>query len=344
MIRKKIENSALPIVLVAILLAGLLFGVFTSVKHNDTEKTDKDAQKKVEKAFENLKKFDKTYEVSNVMQAPDGNLCYVEICSNGVSYSEYPLDANGNYGTVAFQNSNEDVDYVLTDWVTADGKGYMMKDENTWIKYPSNYSKKLQSRNIMYLDTIVKNIKSLKLKESSTVDIGMGDEDMDIYTGTLDSDIVRKIVCLGSEEIYTDIKNTTKDKNIKKLCGFYLDDIGFTMVFSDAKVTIGVVDDMIRYVQLEIGGLGSRLYITKSILTKDVELRQEPDFSNAVSYESTMKDLADYVSKYDNYEEAMQALNTDSSTEETTETTTEETSEESTETSSEETTETTEDK
>lgn len=295
------------------LCIGLVLSSLTGCSSDKAESNDADAKKKVESALDSLENLDKTYEVSNVMQAPDGNLCYVEICSNGASYTEYPVDADGNYGTIAFQDS-ADVEYVLTDWVTSDGKGYMLTGNDTWVSYPDSYSKKLKSRSLMYFDVIVDKMTGLSFKETVTADIGMGDESIDVYIAKLDSETVGTILGLGSEEIYKSIESSTKDENIKKLCGYYLDDISFTMVFSDANVTIGVVDGVLRYVQLEVGGLGSRLYYTKAILTQDVDVRQEPDFSNVDTYESTMKDMADYVANYDSYEEAMQALSGSTST------------------------------
>lgn len=321
------------------LCVSTMFASLTGCSSTSTESktNDADAKKVVTTALENLKTLDKTYEVSNVMQAPDGNLCYVEICSDGVSYAEYPVDADGNYGTVAFQSS-DDVDYVLTDWITKDGKGYMLSGEDSWVSYPDSYASELKNRNIMYFDTIVNKMNSLKFKETITADIGMGDEEVNVYTAKLDSDTVHSILGLGSEKIYSSVKSTTKDDSIKKLCEYYLDEIGFTMVFSEANITIGVVDDMLRYVQIETGGLGSRLYSTKSIMLSDVDVRHEPDFSNVDTYESTLKDMADYVSKYDSYEDAMKALNGSSSS--TSDLTSEKTTESSTESSTKSTTET----
>ena len=303
----KKKKLACLVLSVGVVLGTLVGGCSASKSNNDS-----DAMKKVESAFDNLKKLDKTYEISNVMQAPDGNLCYVEICNKDASYSEYSVDADGNYGTVAFQDA-DDTDYILTDWVTKKNKGYVLSANNDWVSYPDSYSKELASRRYMYFDKMIDNLTDLKFKETTTADIGMGDESIDIYTAKISADTVHSILGLGSEKIYESIKEDTENKNIKKLCDYYLDDIKFTMVFSDAKVKIGVVDDVLRYVQFEVGGIGSRLYYTKSILTKDVDLRDEPDFSSVDKYETTMQEMADYVAKYDSYEEAMKALNSSSS-------------------------------
>lgn len=300
MIKKKLLCATLCVCTMLATLTGCSNG-------SSSTANDEDAKKKVDIAFNALQNMNSTYEVSTVMQAPDGNLCYVEICSDGASYTEYPVDSDGNYGTIAFQDSY-DAEYVLTDWVTKDGKGYMLSGQDTWVSYPDSYSSKLKSRNVAYFDTINKKMTSLKFKETINADIGMGSETIDVYTAKLDSETVHSILGLGSEEIYKAVKETTKDDSIKKLCDYYLEDIGFTMVFSDANVTIGIVDGVLRYVQIETGGLGSRLHYTKSIMTQDVDVRDEPDFSNVGTYESTLKDMADYVSDYDSYEDAMKAL------------------------------------
>lgn len=300
MIKKKLLCATLCVCTMLATLTGCSNG-------SSSTANDEDAKKKVDIAFNALQNMNSTYEVSTVMQAPDGNLCYVEICSDGASYTEYPVDSDGNYGTIAFQDSY-DAEYVLTDWVTKDGKGYMLSGQDTWVSYPDSYSSKLKSRNVAYFDTINKKMTSLKFKETINADIGMGSETIDVYTAKLDSETVHSILGLGSEEIYKAVKETTKDDSIKKLCDYYLEDIGFTMVFSDANVTIGIVEGVLRYVQIETGGLGSRLHYTKSIMTQDVDVRDEPDFSNVDTYESTLKDMADYVSDYDSYEDAMKAL------------------------------------
>lgn len=287
---------------------GVALGTLVGGCNVSKSNNDNDAMKKVESAFDNLKKLDKTYEISNVMQAPDGNLCYVEICNKDVSYTEYSVDKDGNYGTVAFQDA-EDTDYVLTDWVTKKDKGYLLSGDNNWASYPDSYSKDLSSRKYMYFDKMIDKLTDLKFKETTTADIGMGEESIDVYTAKVDSETVHSILGIGSEQIYKSVKEDTDNKNIKKLCEYYLDDISFTMVFSDANVRLGIVDDMLRYVQLEVGGIGSKLYYTKSVLTKEIDVRDEPDFSNTDTYESTLKQMADYVAKYDSYEEAMKALN-----------------------------------
>lgn len=296
---KKLVCLALSMGVFATMLAGCSSGA--TITSSSTDKV------KIEKALEELKNMGTMYQISNVMQAPDGDLCYVEIVDDGVSYTEYPVDEDGNYGTIAFQDSNN-TDYVLMDWLTKDGKAYTLSSEDKWVSYPDTYSKQLQSRNLMYADKIIDKLTDIKFKETITTDIGMGDESIDLYTGKLDNETVRSILGMSSEQLYKSINSTTSDKNIKKLTEYYLDDIGFSMVFSDANVTLGVSDGVLRYLQIETGGLGSRLYYTKAILMKDLDERSKPDFSKVDTFESTMKETADFVGQYDSYEEAVDAL------------------------------------
>ena len=94
------------------------------------------------------------------------------------------------------------------------------------------------------------------------------------------------------------------------MCDYYIDDFDFRLVTSDANVYIGVdINGVLRYMCLEVGGLGARLYMTKIV----VELgnsnpRDLPDFSTAVDFSVTLSDLADFVASYDSYEDALDAL------------------------------------
>ena len=80
------------------------------------------------------------------------------------------------------------------------------------------------------------------------------------------------------------------------------------LTFSDAIVTIGVSDDMLKYMSLETGGLGTRLYLTKSVIMGSISPRQEPDFSEAKDYTTTLQEKADYISEFDSYDEILEAL------------------------------------
>ena len=54
---------------------------------------------------------------------------------------------------------------------------------------------------------------------------------------------------------------------------------------------------VLRTFSLEVGGLGSRLYLTKTVLYGVYQDEKEPDFSECKSYASSIEDLADYLAK-----------------------------------------------
>ena len=87
-------------------------------------------------------------------------------------------------------------------------------------------------------------------------------------------------------------------KNVKKLCDYYLKDLGATMYFSDANVYLGLDNNkVVRTYSLEVGGLGSRLYLTKTVLYDGYQSEKQPDFSNVQTYATSIEDLADYLAE-----------------------------------------------
>lgn len=303
--RRKLTTLTLAICLAGALITGCAGTSTKEVKTN--EQSSKDWQK-VNKAFDKLKKMNSLYEISNVLQAPNGTFCYLEVCNKGASYTEYSVDKDGNYGTIAFQDSNK-TKFTLADWVTSNNKGYSISKDGNWLSFPDSYSSILADRKYLYFNRIKADLTNLKFKEKTSIDIGMGEENMEIYTASLPAEDMRELVGMGTEQLYKGVKSEASDKNIKKLCKFYLEDIDSTMAFTDAKVNIGISDNMLRYLQFEVGGLGTRLYLTKAVLLKSVNQRTEPDFSSAMTYESSLKETADFVSKYKTAEEAFTALN-----------------------------------
>ena len=70
------------------------------------------------------------------------------------------------------------------------------------------------------------------------------------------------------------------------------------MYFSDANVYLGIDNNkVVSTYSLEVGGLGSRLYLTKTVLYNGYQNEKEPDFSNVKTYVSSIEDLADYLAE-----------------------------------------------
>ena len=302
-----------------LLVAGVLCTFLTSCSTSNNQL--------IKNAVKNLENLQDDYQISNVLQAPEGSLCYVEIVNGDISYTEYPVDKDGNYGAVSYQDITEETEYVLTDWITGE-LGYTYVNDESWVSFPSSYTKLLKNRDTMYMNLLVSKLKDVKYVEDTTLDIGMGSETMQVYTAKLKSEDVKTILGMNTLNLYKSIKSSSDDSNIDKLCDYYIDDVDFSLVFSDGNLTLGVIDGVLRYFQLEVGGLGSRLYLTKCVLMNDVTLRETPDFSNVVKYEDTLKELADYVSGYDSFEDALAGLESDSTESEESTNSDEESSEE----------------
>ena len=83
------------------------------------------------------------------------------------------------------------------------------------------------------------------------------------------------------------------------------------LTFSDAKVIVGIDNNgILKYMCLETGGLGTRLYYSKAVIaTSNDVVRDMPDFSGALKFSATLQEFADFVSEYDDYDDAMKALN-----------------------------------
>lgn len=82
------------------------------------------------------------------------------------------------------------------------------------------------------------------------------------------------------------------------------------MTFSDANIMLGVdANGCLRYMGLETGGLGQRMYYTKVLINpNNTNFRDLPDTSGAVALRENFVDTADYVAGFDSYEEAMHEL------------------------------------
>ena len=110
------------------------------------------------------------------------------------------------------------------------------------------------------------------------------------------------------------VVNNTDNDNIRNLFQYYLDNSEYTLACSDANVLVGIDNDgLLRYMGLEVGGLGTNLYFTSVVVdTNNKEVRTNVDISNAKTFESLYTDLADYCAKYDTIEDALESISYDS--------------------------------
>lgn len=301
--RKKIVSLLVMVTLV------FSFTGCSSVKtdEKDSKSTDKMKQYKAElqEGVDNLSNSDSNYIISNILESPDGTTCYLENFSTaGESYTEYPLDSDGNIGNLNVSD-NSDISYQVTDWLTEDGKMYLNmsqdKSKDNFYVLPDSYANICKSRNVMYVDTMLNDFTSI-IKEDERQEVDLGDKDkvkLTMYKCVLPSDKVKNYLAVGSIALYKTLKeDTNTSDNVKKLCDYYLEDLNETMYFSDANVYLGLdANKILRSYSLEVGGLGTRLYLTKAVLYGAYQEEKTPDFSEVKPYSDTLVDLADYLAE-----------------------------------------------
>lgn len=272
---------------------------------------------KITAGVDALKAREGKYLIANEMSMPDGNVFYIEVIDNklGNGYTEYPVDEKGNVGTISFYDEKNKAQYQLFDWWTQSGNAYtfQMTDDKggVWMQMPDTYGQILLSRNVMYLDILTANAYDFNDGSDLT---GEGEDKIVLYTCKVPSEDVAKAMGIDSLSLYESLLTDAmkaEDKSTIELCTKYLDELSMNLVFSEGLLTIQMTNDEITGMTLEAGGLGTRMYITKTIAVSgdDIALRDVPNFTGASAYYDSVKELADYVAQYGSYEEAMIELN-----------------------------------
>lgn len=277
--------------------------------------SDSPLVKEVRDSAVKLRSENKDYIISNSLSAPEGITEYIDVVSEKGVYTEFPVDADKNLGTLKY-GSKPSMQYSLSDWLTSDGKYYIFTSDKTGKEVvstlPSTYKSYVEDKPYLYINKLLTGVKEIKKADPIQLDLGQGEQDFTCYIMKVDSKVLPDILGASSYGLYKAISEADDtDKNIKKLSDFYLQDLSENLVFSDAKVTVGVdTDGLLRYVDISVGGLGSRLHLVKAVVSlSNANKRAEPDFTKAVDFRTSLKDLADFVSQYDDYDSALNALN-----------------------------------
>lgn len=309
------QSSKIWVLLDVVIVCGVVLAIIYSVTTSDSNKVKVDSKSKsiLETAVKNLKSYDKDYIISNTLNAPDGTTNYLIVKSGDISYSEYPINSNGEIGKI--DENSDNINYTLVDWLTKDKYYYVVSDDegNSQFTYlPKGYIKTIGTRNYLYMDIMLDKFTSIKKKTSSEFDFGDGTEKITIYECSLGSDDARDVLGVNTLKLYESIQKKYKsDKIINKFCKFYIDDLKTNLTCSDAKVYVGVSDKskMLRYVGIEVGGLGTKLSYTMTVNNNTEEVRTEPEgLSNAVDYVDSIREYAQAVTKYDSYSDAMENI------------------------------------
>ena len=315
--RKKLFSLALVFCLVFSLSACSNVNGTTSDNKAETDsKKDGDAidEKMVQTVRDAAKKLKDTYTdyiVSTTMQAPDGNITYLNVQHGDVNYTEYSVDDDKNVGTIAY-GEKDDINYLMTDYVDNNGICYLFQSDSDGnpvvYKLPRTYTKYVKDRGMLYTNDLLDNV-------MSSIDLGIDEESNEKihrFKFKIKNDCIKSILGLSSYCIYSSILDSQdiSSEHIKKLCKYYLEDINMNLTFSDAVLIVGVdSNNILKYVSFEVGGLGSRLYFTEEVVsTTNDNIRDKPDLTKTVNFENSLKDIADYISGYDNYDDAVKAL------------------------------------
>lgn len=300
-------KKVLSLVFVGLLMLGL-----TACNSKTSDDSELVKNKEILSDALNVLKDSGNYIISTTVNAPDSNVYYLTVKTSDACYTEYPVDADGNYGTLSYNEVTSNQDYILTDyWIDSETSYFLNTAEGTTLayKYPAEYSKVLEDRGNMYFSEMLDQFTSIKLKETTNADIGNGSEELTIYECVLPSSYMYEYFGKTNHALYRAILNETNSDNIKNLCDYYLKEYDMTLTFSDANVYVGVdKNGKLKYIDIMVGGLGSKMYMVMSVLDEQFTPRSLPDFTNALNYSDSLSEVADYVADYSSVNEGLDAL------------------------------------
>lgn len=301
------------------LVGGTILTGCSGMTPKDTSKVSKEDVEEIKTAIKELK-TNSDYLIQNTIESPDGTGSYLEVVHDGGSYTEYPVDEEGVVTDATLMDEDSAGTYALSDWIDADGSMFLVYQDNEnnsgYYSLPQSYGKDMLSRNVGFVDEMVDNFTSIEQEEKELSLDGSSSEKYTLYRCTLPAEVIKKILGSTTYGLYSNYAESEEtDKGVKDLCEYYLEDLDMSLTFSDANVSLAVADGNLRQVVIEVGGLGTRMYVTKTfIMDGEYEIRERPDFSKALDYEESMKEIADFVEDYDSYDEAMEALRAQSAT------------------------------
>ena len=288
-------------------------GVVNATGGSNTASLDSKMVQTVKDAAKKLNDTYADYIVSNGMSSAGEDATYIEVWHSGADYTEYPVDDDGNIGTIEY-GSQDSISYIMTDYYK-DNKYYISDtdSENTdeVLVLPETFNKYVSDRCMLYANNLMDKAKSIKQIDDDTLTLGDEEFEMKCYKAVVDSSAIKDVLGLGTYAIYSSVmEDSGTDSNIGKLCSFYLQDLNMNLTFSDANVTFGIdPNGILRFVGIEVGGLGSRLYMTKVVVaTSNPNIRDNPDLSGAKAYSSILSEPAELIVDCDTYEEAAEKL------------------------------------
>lgn len=299
-------------VLKSLFLSLVLVGVLCGCT-NETQFEGEEFLPIIQKAAEDLAGTETGYIIATTIESPSDSIRYIECVKDGASYTEYSVDSDGNFGTLEY-GSSESMSYALNDWLDSNGRYYIFTDDEFGqdiTYYVDDYGKIIGDRAVLFTNKILEGALSIERGSDMLIDLGDGEATYTVYRVKVSSDVITSVLGAPSRGMYQLLKDQSENNpNMSKLMGYYIEDLDMSLTFSDAVVTFGIdKNGCLRYNVIEVGGLGSRMYVTKAVVEMDNQnLRETPDFTGAVPFIDTFVDLADYVASFESYDSALNAL------------------------------------
>lgn len=275
---------------------------------------DAAAKQAIEDAAKKLNSTYSNYIISNTVEFSDGVSEFIEVIKGDDIYTEYSVSEDGNLGEISY-GSTDSIQYALMDW-THDNQYYSYgytEDGEMLYKFPSNFATKyVHDREMLWANRILAGAIEVEAIEDMQLTLNGAAETFKAYRVRVTPDTVLSLLGSGSWGVYNSLKDEEKaGTNISKMCDFYLESTALENTYSEGVITFAVDQDgILRFMSLETGGLGHMMYYTKAVVdTRNQNVRDMPDFSDAVPLAATMTEMADFLAQYPDYDSAIQALN-----------------------------------
>lgn len=288
-------------------------------KSGETE-AQSDYISSIQKGIDGLSNFGSPYLISVGAVTPTSASYAIRVVDGDNSYQQYSYDETAGIGTISYEAA-QDTQFMLYDWMTLSGTGYVLNQDYLyddtqpqWLMLPKNYVGKQGSRRTLYLSDVIDSMKNVEETDPMQANLGSGNVSLTVYEGDIPASEVRGILSMDSIGLYESFleeAQSEKDDNMISLMNYYIDDLDMDYTFSNAEFKIGIYNDVVRYFEITVGGLGSCMVFTQTVLEMNSELAYAaPTFSNVKDYYESLSEVADYVAKYDSYEDAIQSLYT----------------------------------
>ena len=108
----------------------LVLGLCACGQNDNSVSLNKEYVDVVRNAAVKLNETYTDYIISSTLNAPDGDTEFIEVVHEGISYTEYSVDADNNLGTLSY-GSSDTMSYAMTDWLDSDGKYYIFSTDAT---------------------------------------------------------------------------------------------------------------------------------------------------------------------------------------------------------------------